>query len=208
MDRVDKLENEEISNEVPESVDEKSELSPPAPSEETDISEKQINDSVEERKEKTKLILSIRRYQAQFGKYLECYAEITSLDYLRKLSIKQLSDLLDEIQIAVSCRSGASMINHFYFEGIKTAEVLAPSIGWDVRGLHNDLKENEAIHETLKEVSLKYESISYIDPLTRLGYLTLQSMYFKNKQNKTNSKIDNFDKTVVNDSLQEKFSDL
>lgn len=177
-----------------------------------DIEEKVVKsdnmDEIQLRKEKTRLILSISRYKTQFAKYLMAYDEILSLSHLRTLSLQELENILQEVMIAVSCRSSSSLVENMYFQTIKTAESFAPMINMDIKGLNEDLKENEQIKETLQEISLKYENIAYVDPISRLGFLTLTSLYSKHKMNSLSKKLNNFDSTKISTDIKDKYQDL
>lgn len=153
-----------------------------------------------------KLKNTILRYKAKFGKYLEGFDyKLSDLD---NLSIDQLGKLAQEMEIIVSSRNSASFVNHFYFSSVEVLEKIGTGAGFHFGGLSQALANNEAVAETLDELSIKYEGLSYCRPEIRICYLTVQSLIMTHKVNKARIEIETELKKEVPIEILREYEDL
>lgn len=148
----------------------------------------------------------ILRYKVSFGKYLIAFDyRIQDLD---NLSCADLELLLQEIEICVASRTSGNMIKNYYLGCVNVFEKVSPLIGMNLQGLSTVLSENDAIRETLDELSIKYDVLHYTKPEIRLAYLTLQSIMAINSINKKNMKISSVLSEPVKKEVVDEFKDL
>lgn len=140
--------------------------------------------------EKIKLKGKILRYKELFPHLLQNFNyRIEDLD---KLETNELSYLLEEISIAVNTRNSSGLTKMLYFESLKVVEVTSRLVGLKIDGLQAALKDSQAIHDCLNELSLKYENDMYMAPEVRLAYLTGSTILQLHKLNSTKSVVQNF----------------
>lgn len=155
-----------------------------------------------------KIRISIVRYYQTFSKYLDMYGDRLSLVNLEPLTKQELEILLQEVKITVGCRSSSSLISNLYFGSLAMAEALAPKVNMKLDGLANAIASNQNIVETIKEISLEYESMSYIPPIYRLALFTSQSILYVNNHNKAEEKKKDFLNEKVNNEIVNEFDDI
>jgi hypothetical protein len=156
--------------------------------------------------EKMKLKNKILRYKELFPHLLQHFTyRIEDLD---KMEIKELEYLLQELSIAVNTRNSSGLTKMLYFEGLRVVEVTSKLVGLKIDGLSEALKQNQAVHDCLNELSLKYENDMYMSVEMRLGYLTCTSILSLHKLNSTKSVIDNFLDEKVPENIEKEFADI
>lgn len=169
-----------------------------------------VQESSEERFERIlseqRLKNKILRYKVSFGKYLLAYDY--KIEQMDELSMDQLERLAQEIEIAVSCRTSGNMLKSYYIGSVQMVEKVAPLLSMNLQGLSAVLENNQAIQETLDELSIKYDVLKAQPPEARLAFLTLQTVMALNNRNKQIDAV----KTVVNEPVKkeiiEKYADL
>lgn len=169
-----------------------------------------VQESSEERFERIlseqRLKNKILRYKVSFGKYLLAYDY--KIEQMDELSMDQLERLAQEIEIAVSCRTSGNMLKSYYIGSVQMVEKVAPLLSMNLQGLSAVLENNQAIQETLDELSIKYDVLQAQPPEARLAFLTLQTVMALNNRNKQIDAV----KTVVNEPVKkeiiEKYADL
>ena len=148
----------------------------------------------------------ILRYKISFGKYLTAYDyKIQDLD---QYDAEQLSKLLEEIEICVSCRTSGNMLKSYYIGAVEVAEKCAPLLSMNLTGLSRILGENEQIRECLEEISIKYDVIQHTPPEARLCFLTLQSILAINTHNRKLIETKKILTEPVKKEVVEEFKDL
>lgn len=148
----------------------------------------------------------ILRYKVTFGHYLTAYDyKIQDLD---NLDLNSLETLLMEIEISVSTRTSSNMVYSYYAGGVSVVEKIAPVLGMNLKGLSAVLTENKQIKETLEELSIKYDVLSYSKPEVRLIYYTLQSIMAVNTHNKKNAETQRVLDEKIDKKIVDEFKDL
>ena len=155
-----------------------------------------------------KIRLSILRYKQLFSEHLSIYGERLNLENLEQLRGEELNLLLKEIQVTIGCRNSASMITTTYFSTIGLLETLSPKLNMKLQGLQASLMNNKNIVETLTEISLEYESLSYVHPIQRLAIQTGQTILFLHQTNMANEKKESFLKEKVDKEIIEEFKEI
>lgn len=156
--------------------------------------------------DKMKLKNKLLRYKELFPHLLQHFTyRIEDLD---NMDIKQLEYLLQEISIAVNTRNSSGLTKMLYFESLRFVEIGSSVLGLKIAGLQQALKENQAVHDCLNELSLKYESDMYMSAEVRLAYLTCTSILSLHKLNSTKSVIDNFLEEKIPEEIKKEFNDL
>lgn len=156
--------------------------------------------------EKSKLKNKLLRYKELFPHLLQNFNY--RIEDLNRLEIKELQYLLEEIGVAVNTRNSAGLTKILYFESLRVIEFGSKFVGLRVEGLQKALSENQAIHDVLNELSLKYENDMFMAPEIRLGYLTATTILGLHKLNSTKDVITNFLSEKVPDELQKEYNDL
>jgi hypothetical protein len=95
-----------------------------------------------------------------------------------------------------------------YFESCRVVEFGGAFVGLKMNGLSEALQQNQAIHDVLNEISLKYENDMYMAPEVRLAYLTSMTMLSLHKLNSTESVVREFLTAKVPEKMQEDYRDL
>ncbi len=145
-------------------------------------------------------------YRTNFAKYLEAY-DLT-LTTLNSLSMEELEMLADEIKIVIETRGSGNMLKFYYIGGVDMFERIAPVIGMNLNGLSEILKNNEAIQETLNELSIKYDVLHTQPAESRLAFLTLNAILAINNRNKQLDSITKIVEGKVAKNVVDEFSDL
>lgn len=156
--------------------------------------------------EKMKLKNKLLRYKELFPHLLQNFNyRIEDLD---RLEIKELQYLLEEISIAVNTRNSSGLTKILYFESLRVVEIGSRFVGLKIDGLQEALKQNQAIHDCLNEISLKYENDMYMSPEVRLAYLTSTTILGLHKLNSTKNVIDTFLNDKIPEKIAEEYNDL
>lgn len=148
----------------------------------------------------------ILRYKVSFGKYLLAYDY--KIEQMDELSIEQLEKLVQEIEIAVSCRTSGNMLKSYYIGSVQMVEKVAPLLSLNLQGLSAVLENNQAIQETLDELSIKYDVLQAQPPEARLAFLTLQTIMALNNRNRQIDAVKNVVNEPVKKEIIEKYADL
>lgn len=156
--------------------------------------------------EKMKVRNKLLRYKELFPHILQNMSY--RLDELDKMELRDLEYLLEETSIAVNTRNSSGLTKMLYFESVRVVEMGGNFIGLKINGLQQALKDNQAIHDCLNELSLKYESDMYLAPEIRLLYLTSSTVLQLHKLNSTSNVIQNFLQEKVPEQIKKEFEDL
>lgn len=197
------MEEKNEFDELAEQVEDKVEMAekPSNPLDSMDVLERQ-----EYLMNKMKLKNKVLRYKELFPHLLQNFNyRIEDLD---KMEINELEYLIEELSISVNTRNSAGLTKMLYFEGLRVIEVGGSFVGLKLNGLQAALKDNQAIHDCLNELSLKYENDMYMSPEIRLAYLTSTTILSFHKLNSTRNVIDTFLSEKLDDKLAKKYDDL
>ena len=156
----------------------------------------------------TKKKLKIIRYKELFGKHLTHYGDRLDINKLDELTTDELCNLSEEVKITVGSRNSGGFITSVYLGIAGVAEGLGPKIGMDLENLKVCLFNNEAIKDTLQELSLEYEDLVYMPPAQRLLLLTGQTIIALNEHNKFEKKKKILNNSEIKKEILEQFSDL
>jgi hypothetical protein len=160
--------------------------------------------SVDDVKEKRKLIIYIKNYLREFP---SCLTEFKNIDYNSK-SIQQLQNYIEEIKMCVCHSNSGSILLGVFQGGCDVLETLAPIVSFDLTGLKYVATKNPNVIASVKELSLEYQNLNYISPEKRLALLMFQMCYALNSMNKANKKVDDKLSKDLPDTINEKYSDL
>ena len=160
--------------------------------------------SLEEIKEKRKIIIHIKNYIREFPTSLSEFKEI---DYGSK-STDQLYNYLEEIKLTVCQSNSGGMLLGVFQGGCDVLESVAPMINYDLTGLKFVASKNPNIIASVKELSLEYQNLNYIPPEKRLALLMFQMCYALNSMNKTNKKIEDKLEKSLPENINEKYVEL
>lgn len=189
-------------DDLPENIETELESEIKTASAPQESSEERFDRILNEQRIKNKIL----RYKVSFGKYLLAYDY--KIEQMDDLTIEQLEKLVQEIEIAVSCRTSGNMLKSYYIGTVQMVEKIAPILSLNLQGLSSVLENNQAIQETLDELSIKYDVLQSQSPESRLAFLTLQTVMALNNRNR---QIDTV-KQVINEPVKkeviEKYSDL
>jgi hypothetical protein len=158
--------------------------------------------------ERTKLKLKILRYKEGFSKFLEHYGDKLENKNLEGLSNEDLEFLLEEIRITVGTRNSSSMVSNVFMGLGGVAEHLAPRVGMDLHGLQYFMEKDQNIKDTLLELSLEYESFSYLPPMQRLMLQCGRLVMDVNNHNKALKLQKIFNDSEMKKEVIEEFNDL
>lgn len=156
--------------------------------------------------ERMKLKNKILRYRELFPNYVAHFEY--RMEDIDRMSEREMEFLIEELGVAVNTRNSSGLTKMLYFESCRFLEVGGSMAGLQVAGLSEALKQNQAIHDVLNELSLKYESDMFMAPEVRLAYLTLTTAVSLHKLNSTSGIINDFLKKEVPKNLAEEFKDL
>ncbi len=163
--------------------------------------------------ERHKLILDKMKLKNKILRYKELFPHLLQnfqyrIEDLDQMEIKDLEYLLEELSVAVNTRNSSGLTKILYFESMRIVEGTSTYVGLQVNGLAEALKQNQAVHDVLNELSLKYESDMYMAPEVRLAYLTATTVLSLHKLNSTGSTINNYLSSKVPENLQKEYKDL
>jgi hypothetical protein len=128
--------------------------------------------SEEDKTQRRKLIRKISRYKALFSKEL---TEISgNLEGLGSKSLDELIDLENDVSFMVSTRKSLQASRSMFIGGLTIGEGLSHHVGLKLKGLTQVASNNVELLETVDEISVKYEEIFSVDPVTRLGLILTQ----------------------------------
>lgn len=166
--------------------------------------------SAEERQQKMiermKLKNKIMRYRELFPHYLSHFEY--RIEEIDRMSEREMEFLIEELSVAVNTRNSSGLTKMLYFESCRFLEVGGSMAGLQVAGLSEALKQNQAIHDVLNELSLKYESDMFMQPEIRLAYLTLTTAVSLHKLNSSGNVISGFLKKEVPKNIADEYKDL
>lgn len=160
----------------------------------------------EEFKLKYQLIMAILRYKNVFPQYMALYIDKMEMEYLKQLSIDELTTLLQEIRVTVADYNSISLAHHSYYGALTICErIVAPSIGINIDGISQEAQKSEAINNLLNEISLEMDII-YVKPQYRLLITTVGLINMVMQANKVKEK-QNLDQPY-NDNNKDEFNDI
>jgi hypothetical protein len=159
----------------------------------------------EEIKKATILKLSILRYKDHFPQHMTLYLEKMELSYLDQLSVKELTNFLDEIRTTVNCLNSISLVHTAYYGAVNLVERFAPLVGFNLNGLTQVVRQSPAINNTLTEIHLQNDLI-YVKPEIKLfitSLATVQMVLTENDLKRSENVI-----PISKNDINDEFSDL
>lgn len=163
--------------------------------------------------ERHKLILDKMKLKNKILRYKELFPGIfKNFDYriqdLDQMEIRDLEYLLEELSVCVNTRNTSGLTKMLYFESVRIVEGTGSMVGLQINGLAEALKQNQAVHDVLNELSLKYENDCFMQPEVRLAYLTATTVLSLHKLNSSGNTINNYLSSKVPDNLVNDYKDL
>ena len=156
--------------------------------------------------EKTKLKNKVIRYKTLFPKILGHFEyRMAELDVM---SIPELEYLIQELSVAVNTQNSSGLTKMLYFGSVRFVEASSSIFGLQINGLSAALNDNEAVHDVLNEISLKYENDMYMAPEIRLAYLTAQTMLGLHNLNSSGNTINAFLQSKIPETIADQYKDL
>lgn len=156
--------------------------------------------------ERMKLKNKIMRYRELFPHHLAHFEY--KMQEIDAMSEREMEFLIEELSVAVNTRNSSGLTKMLYFESCKFLEVGGTMVGMHITGLSEALRQNQAIHDVLNELSLKYESDMFMMPEIRLAYLTCTTAISLHKLNSNANIIGDFLKKEVPKSMTDEYKDL
>lgn len=198
------MEFEELENTQPNETEEEA---PPKPLYVNDAGEELSGEERQQKMiERMKLKNKIMRYRELFPHHLAHFEY--RMEEIDQMSDRELEFLIEELSIAVNTRNSSGLTKMLYFESCRFLEVGGAMVGLQVAGLSEALKQNQAIHDVLNELALKYENDMFMQPEIRLAYLTCTTAVALHKLNSTGNTISNFLSKEVPKSVADEYADL
>lgn len=164
-------------------------------------------ETAEQRIEKTKLIIKLRRYKEIYPKKLEEFD--LSRTHLDTLTYRDLELLLEEIKFVIGSRNSAEFFLKTSLTGIAVGEKLIGSYTpLKVDGLTFILSQDEDFKNTIEEIGLEYSEISSMPAHIRLMYIISKTAFMLNAQNMQKEAINASVSGKVKTDIKEKYKDL
>ena len=124
------------------------------------------------------------------------------------MNVEQLKILLENIKFEINAPSGQVLFNHAFFVAINQFESLSCAYQYDIKGLTDMLKQDQTVHDSLKELSCQIDLSAYTTPELRLLSSVLLCTMSVYNNNKLSKKMNDFLNEEVPNDIQEKFKDL
>jgi hypothetical protein len=155
------------------------------------------------------LKLSILQYKTFFPKHVESYNEQLTMEHLSTLTDDELTKLLDEIRVTVSCLNSASLMHHAYYGGCSILESVVSFVGVPMNGFTETISRSEPIKDVLNEISLQ-NNLVYVQPEVRLLFSTLAvaNIVIRENLKEKNKRMESFATTKVDKNLFDNSKDL
>jgi hypothetical protein len=133
------------------------------------------------------LLQKIKQYRILFPN------ELKAFKIGKNLSVKQLEDVLQEIECIIEIDTVDSFITDSIIQSIKMAEgVSAYTKNYNISGLSMMLKQNKQFHNLLKQLYLKYNTFASIPPEYQLMMIISTTALICTQKNRQKEEIDKF----------------
>jgi hypothetical protein len=134
------------------------------------------------------LILKINAWRVAFPRFLD---EMLKDKDLEGMTFSELESLLKECKHVVGTRNAGDMAEWVPMVGLTlTEDLLLKCTPLRVQGLVN-LSRDPQFKMTCKEVMLDFTTLSYVDPVYRLGFMVLNTVYMLDSENRREEMIRN-----------------
>lgn len=136
--------------------------------------------SPEEVAEHQSLVLKLCRYGAsnRFGEYLKSNGFDLKPSRLKELSVPELQELQQRVQITTGAKNSSSYIADSVLGGLQLGETLAMATKlkerWNISGMTDRLRVDENFLDALEELQLENQDWTAISPEKRLLLITMQ----------------------------------
>lgn len=166
-----------------------------------------VVETSEQRIEKTKLIMKLKRYKEIYAKHLEDFD--LSKAHLDTLSFHELGLLLEEVKFHVGCRNSADFFLKSTLTGLAVGEKLTSQFTpLKVEGLTYILAQDDEFKNIVEEIGLEYQDLTYAPPHIRLMYIISKTAFALHNQNLQKEMINQNVSGKVNPNTRDKFKDL
>lgn len=130
----------------------------------------------------------------RLGRHLKDYKNIN----LDGRSLAELDNLIQEIKYAVNSKNNSNNVENFFKYGTLTIENMANRFtNLDLTGYSAFVNKDDQILDTVAEVSMSYQDLSYVSPEKRLIFGLVSSAMLVNSINK-NAKVMDSNKEMLN----------
>lgn len=160
---------------------------------------------IEDNSEKRNKVSILKRYIDNFPEYLGEYKGVNFMKY----SMFELNEYHEEFKLKVSSTNSNQIAFVAYEQILNVLEGVGPTLKLDLKGLSSLAKQNKAIENCIKEISIEYSTkINYIKPEYRLILLTGAMCFSVNNMNKKNTIINEFLEKPVEKDFKNNYKDL
>lgn len=157
--------------------------------------------------EKRKLITKIQSYQ--MSERLSKYIKHLGIGDLESKTVAELNDTLREVQYCCGIRSNGRFWYNAFINAVGGAEFLMiNNTNLKVTGLQQTIAASEEAKDLVEEISLKHQSLVYIQPEARLGLLLLQTTIMLHQVNAAKDEANKFLSASTSESVVNKYSDI
>jgi len=162
--------------------------------------------------EKQKNIMKVIRYSQTFPSIFEKFK--IDINGLEKLPVDKVENLLKTIRVSISCERSQRQLLKMSAVGFNIVEGITKTITpLKVEGLANYLILDEEVQDTMKEISIEYGDMTYVNPITRLGFSIVLAMSqldraARESENYKKNPIKIDMKSKVNEKTVEEFKNL
>jgi hypothetical protein len=161
----------------------------------------------EQRIEKTKLVMKLKRYKEIYPKILEDF-DLSKM-HLDTLSIGDLCLLLEEVKFTVGCRNSSEFFLKSCLTGLAVGENLTTKFTpLKVEGLTYILANDDDFKNTIQEIGLEYQDLTSAPPHIRLLYIVSKTAFALHNQNLQKDLINQNVSGKVRSDVKDKYKDL
>lgn len=155
-----------------------------------------------DRLKKIELTTKITQYKSHFK-------ELEKIKIRDNMSINELSNILEECRVKISCSNVHGIVKFAYFTGVKGFEnVGCRFAGLKLQGLTETLKQNEEVDRILKEIEIENLNIKYTNPTYRLAFVTLTTALGVDASNRQHEILKNYLNDKPKENLKTKYEDI
>ena len=162
--------------------------------------------SIDELKEKRKVITIIRQYINTFGEKLQTvYVNKSSFEKkLFIMNIDQLNVILEDIRINLNLDRNKNSFNNIVEFSLKGIEQVGSYSGYNMDGLTNELMNDPQFILDLQIISCEIDVSAYINPKMSALLKVVKTGYMQNKKHEIKQNVSN----VINDQKLELIKNL
>ena len=136
------------------------------------------------------MIITLTRWGShpRFEQYLKDQGFTLTVGALKKKSLGDLQELEQRVKICIGARGQSKFISNLALAGVvglETIGTMSPGLRarFDISGVSDALKQNEAFLDAIAELEMEYSSISSFGPKTRILLTLCEAMNQANNVN-------------------------